>query len=109
MRSHSRNWATLGIALVVLLVLGSAVPGHAASAAKAKAQASPDNPVDINKATVESLMSVPGIGKVTAERIVKWRETNGPFRRIEDLIKVKGIGDKAFDKLRPYIKVSKSR
>ncbi len=54
-------------------------------------------------------MSVPGIGKVTADRIVKWRETNGPFRRIEDLIKVKGIGDKTFDKLRPYIKVSKSR
>ncbi len=109
MRSHSRNWATLGIALVVLLLLGSAAPGHAASAAKAKAQASPDNPVDINKATEESLTTVPGIGKVTAERIVKWRETNGPFRRIEDLMKVKGIGDKTFDKLRPYIKVSKSR
>jgi len=107
MRSHSRNWASLAIALVVLLLLGSAVPGQAASAAKA--QASPESPVDINKATVESLMTVPGIGKVTAERIVKWRETNGPFRRIEDLIKVKGIGDKTFDKLRPYIKVSKSR
>ena len=109
MRSHSHGWATLGIALVVLLALGSAVPGHATSASKAKPQASPDKPVDINKATVESLMSVPGIGKVTADRIVQWRETNGPFRRIEDLIKVKGIGDKAFDKLRPYIKVSKSR
>ena len=107
MRSHSRNWATLGIALVVLLLLGSAVPGHAASAAKAKA--SPDNPVDINKATVESLTTVPGIGKVTAERIVKWRETNGPFRRVEDLMKVKGIADKTLEKLRPYIKVSKSR
>ncbi len=109
MRSHSHGWATLGIALVVLLLLGSAVPGHAASAAKAKVQASRDNPVDINKATVESLTTVPGIGKVTAERIVKWRETNGPFRRVEDLMKVKGIGDKTFDRLRPYIKVSKSR
>ena len=109
MRSHYRNWATLGIALVVLLGLGSALPGNATIAAQAKTQASPDNPVDINKATVESLVTVPGIGEVTAERIVKWRETNGPFRRIEDLMKVKGIGDKTFDKLRPYIKVSKSR
>ena len=109
MRSHSRNWATLGIALVVLLLLGSAVPGNAASPSKEKARASSDNPVDINEATAESLTSVPGIGKITAERIVEWRETNGPFRRIEDLIKVKGIGDKMFDKLRPYIKVSKNR
>ena len=109
MRRHSRNWAILGIAFVVLFGLGSAVPGNVAIAAQAKTQASPENPVDINKATVESLATVPGIGKVTAERIVEWRETNGPFRRIEDLMKVKGIGDKTFDRLRPYIKVSKSR
>ncbi len=107
MRSQSRNWATLGIALVVLLVLGSAVPGHAASAAKAKA--SPDNPVDINQASANSLATVPGIGQVTAQRIVEWREAHGPFRRIEDLLKVKGIGDKTLDKLRPYLKVGKSR
>lgn len=109
MRSHSRNWAMLGIALVVLLLFGSAVPGHTAIAGKAKTHSGPDSPVDINKATVASLKTVPGIGKVTAERIVEWRETNGPFRRIEDLMKVKGIGDKTFEKLRPYIKVSKSR
>ncbi len=105
MRSQSRNWATLGIALVVLLLLSAGVPGHAAGAAKA----SPDHPVDLNKASVEALTTIPGIGKVTAERIVEWRESNGPFRRIEDLMKVKGIGDKTFDKLRPYIKVGKSR
>ena len=107
MRSQSRNWATLGIALVVLLLLSSAVPGHAASAAQAKA--SPDDPVDLNKATVESLTTIPGIGKVTAERIVEWRETNGPFRRIEDLMKVKGIGEKSLEKIRPYIRVGKGK
>jgi competence protein ComEA len=109
MRSHSRSRAILGIALMVLLAMGTVVPLQAASTAKASTQASSDNPVDLNKANVESLATVPGIGKVTAERIVQWREANGPFRRVEDLMKVKGIGDKTFDKLRPYIKVSKSR
>ena len=109
MRSHSRSRAILGIALMVLLAMGTVVPLQAASTAKARTQASSDNPVDLNKANVESLATVPGIGKVTAERIVQWREANGPFRRVEDLMKVKGIGDKTFDKLRPYIKVSKSR
>ena len=109
MRSQSRNRTTLGIALAVLLLLGSGVPGLATSPAEGTAKASADNPVDINKASVESLATVPGIGKVTAERIVKWRESNGPFRRIEDLMKVKGIGDKTLDKLLPYLKVGKSR
>ena len=109
MRSHSRSRAILGIALMVLLAMGTVVPLQAVSTAKAGTQASSDNPVDLNKANVESLATVPGIGKVTAERIVQWREANGPFRRVEDLMKVKGIGDKTFDKLRPYIKVSKSR
>ena len=53
--------------------------------------------------------TVPGIGEVTAARIVQWRDEHGPFRRAEDLMKVKGIGEKSFDKLRPYVKVGKSR
>jgi competence protein ComEA len=44
-----------------------------------------------------------------AKRIVAWREEHGPFRRVEDLIKVKGIGEKTFQKLRPYVTVESSR
>ena len=52
-------------------------------------------------------MEIPGIGEVTAQRIVEFREKHGPFGRVEDLLKVKGIGEKSFEKLRPYVKVAK--
>lgn len=100
--------AALGVALLVALALAVA-PAPGATAAEKQPQASPDTPVDLNKATTEALVSVPGIGKVMAERIVAWREEHGPFRRVEDLMKVKGVGEKTFEKLRPYVKVGKSR
>ena len=92
----------LGLLLIGLLLSGAVL---AAPADKA----TPDAPVDLNNASVAELGSVPGIGKVTAQRIVEWREKHGPFRHAEDLMKVKGIGEKSFDKLRPYVKVGKSR
>jgi competence protein ComEA len=98
----------LGVALLVALAVG-APPALAAGSAKAAGQASPDAPVDLNSATIEALTTVPGIGKAIAGRIVAWREEHGPFRRVEDLMKVKGIGEKTLEKLRPYVKVGKSR
>jgi competence protein ComEA len=108
MRSEFPVRAILGVALLVVLAMGVA-PALAAGSSKSAAQASPDAPVDLNAATVDALTTVPGIGQTIAERIVAWREEHGPFRRVEDLMKVKGIGEKTFDKLRPYIKVGKSR
>jgi competence protein ComEA len=64
-------------------------------------------PVDVNKAGIEELMTVPGIGKVMAQRIVEFREEHGAFNRVEDLLKVKGIGEKSLEKLKPYLKVGK--
>jgi len=107
MQKRVRLHAPLGLALLALLLL-AATPA-AIAAPQAKTAATADAPVDLNAATVDQLTTIPGIGRVTAERIVQWREQNGPFRRPEDLMKVKGIGDKSFDKLRPYIKVGKSR
>ena len=94
---------------LVLLILAAVSTVHAASPNKGESLAGDRTPVDINKATVEGLTAIPGVGKVMAQRIVDWREQNGPFRRVEDLLKIKGIGDKSFDKIRPYVKVSKNR
>ena len=88
-------------ALLACLVLASlAVPALAATANTQATQ------VDINKASVEQLVTIPGVGEATARRIVAFREEHGPFRRVEDLMKVKGIGEKSLEKLRPYVKVS---
>ncbi|MCX8057808.1 MAG: helix-hairpin-helix domain-containing protein [Spirochaetes bacterium] len=59
-------------------------------------------PIDINKATYEELIQIPGIGPTLAKRIIEWREQNGNFNSIEDLIKVKGIGEKIFEKIKSY-------
>lgn len=59
--------------------------------------------INVNSATVEELDKLPGIGKATATRIVEWRTSRGPFTSLEELTRVKGIGAKALEKLRPHI------
>ena len=66
-------------------------------------------PVDVNTASVEQLMSVPGIGQVVAQRIVEFREKNGPYKSVDDLLKVQGIGEKSLAKLRDRISVGKAK
>ena len=68
-------------------------------------QGSGNGKVDINTADADTLMLLPGIGSVTAEKIISYREKYGPFRKIEDIKKVSGIGDKTFEEIRKYIKV----
>lgn len=70
-------------------------PGTAAKAPPA----SPNAPVDINRAGNAELESLPGIGPVAAQRIVDGR----PYASVEDLLKVKGIGAKTLDRLRPLV------
>ena len=59
--------------------------------------------LNINTATVEQLQQLPGIGEKIAERIVKYREKNGPFSKAEDLLNVEGIGKKKLEKIKPFI------
>lgn len=63
----------------------------------------PVKKISINKASVQELASLPGIGLKKAKRIVEVRRRLGGFKKLEDLLKVKGIGEKTFKKLLPYI------
>ncbi len=60
-------------------------------------------PIDINTASAEELAKLPGIGPMTARFIVSYRGENGPFRAVEDLMSVKGIGRKTFEKIRELV------
>lgn len=60
--------------------------------------------IDLNVAGVNDLTSIPGVGRVTAERIFEYRRSNGKFRSVEELSKVKGIGTKKLEKIRPFVK-----
>lgn len=65
--------------------------------------------VNLNGATFSELNSLPGIGPITAERILEFRLENGPFKRIEELMNVRGIGEKKFLKIRELITVDSLR
>ncbi len=89
------------------LLLGLAVALGHLSAPAGWAQANPTAPktplVNINKASVEELTSLPGIGPKIAQRIVEYRTQHGPFKRKEELLNVQGIGPKKFERLKDRI------
>ncbi len=62
--------------------------------------------IDINRATAKEFERLPGIGPQIAGRIVAYREQNGAFKRIEDITKVRGIGPKTLERLRPHLTMS---
>jgi competence protein ComEA len=62
--------------------------------------------VDVNTAGCAELMQLPGIGPKLAERIVESRDTDGSFVDVDDLRRVKGIGKKILERIRPYVRVA---
>lgn len=61
--------------------------------------------IHVNRATKQELMSLPGIGETIAERIILFREDHGPFTALTDLMKVKGIGEKKFNRIAQFCTV----
>ena len=70
-------------------------------------QNSPFAVIDINNASIAELEKLPGIGAVIAKRIMDYRDHHGPFQTPEELTRVKGIGAKKLNSLKPYIKTGK--
>ncbi len=93
MKQTAHRLVALGLALALAFV---ALPAAAA----------PGQVVNVNSATVEQLQLLPNVGPALAQRIVEHREQNGQFKAAEDLMLVKGIGEKSFEKLRPYVATS---
>jgi competence protein ComEA len=93
------------LAICGTLVITSASALAQSNAAAQTAAVATKPAINLNAATLEQLETLPGIGRKTAERIVEYRTKSGGFKRIEELMNVKGIGEKSFLKLKPLIVV----
>ena len=76
---------------------------HLPSPTPISSAVAPTAQVDLNAATYNDLVKLPGIGPVMAKRILEFRATQGRFKRLQDLRKVKGIGAKTYEKLAPWL------
>ena len=66
-----------------------------------------ENSIDLNTASALQLESLPGIGSALADRIIAYREETGGFTSVEELLEVYGIGEEKFDKISPYLTVTR--
>jgi competence protein ComEA len=89
-------------------LLSALALGLALAAASAPAFAGPKlaGVVNVNTASAEQLSLLPGVGDARAREIVAARQKQGGFKRVEDLLAIKGIGEASLAKLRPYVSLS---
>jgi len=94
--------------IVVIILAASLLLGMTVAVSAEGGASKNDTVIDINSATADEIAGLPGIGEKKAAAIVRWREGNGGFSIIEDIMNVEGIGLKTFEKIQPHIVVRQS-
>ena len=106
------------VSLAVLVVLSSPLAAQS-GAPKAQGSRAAKPPVaatvvstevvNLNSATAAQIASLPGIGPKTADLVVQYRTKNGPFKKIEEIMNVRGIGEKSFLKIKDRLTIGEPR
>jgi competence protein ComEA len=96
----------LACAIAASLVLAPGTVSAQGKAAKPKPAPAVTTPINLNTATAADLQALPGVGAATARLIIEHRDKNGGFKKVEELMNIKGIGEKSFLKLKPLITVA---
>lgn len=96
--------ALMGAAvLIAALGLGSAEPLRAQEAPTTTERSSISGVVNVNVADAGQLELLPGVGPAKARAILEYRKAKGPFKKVEDLLEVSGIGERALERIRPFV------
>ena len=96
-------------ASLVICVLLAASTGIAAQGKTSPPAKEAPAVVNLNTATSSQIEALPGIGASTAKRIIEYRDKNGGFKKVEELMNVKGIGEKSFLRLKPLVTVGEAK
>jgi comEA protein len=102
----------IGAVVVMMLAVASGAQAQAAGtrpSTEKAAKPTAASPVNLNTASSAELQGLPGVGPSMAGRILEYRQKNGGFKKIEDLMNVKGIGEKSFLKLKPLVTVTPAK
>jgi competence protein ComEA len=104
----SPKGVTTALCAVLLALATTSVPRVYAAREQGGQDLKPTQ-VNLNTAGVTELEKLPGVGPAMAQRILEYRQKNGGFKKIEDLMNVRGIGEASFLKLKPQITVTQAR
>jgi competence protein ComEA len=96
----------VAFAAVPAFAVAQALPPGANQAGGAVKEKPAAAPVNINTATATELEKLPGVGPATAARMIEYRQKNGGFKKVEDVMNIRGIGEKSFLKLKPLITIA---
>jgi competence protein ComEA len=101
------------LSIVALAVLVATQPqltsAQSKTSGRSTAKPAVTGTVNINTASIAELQALPGIGAKTAERIIEYRQKNGPFKKVEELMNVRGVGEKNFLKLKGHLSVAAAK
>jgi competence protein ComEA len=100
------NRRSIALAVALAFLWSASVPLKAQKAAPPTAPTTRSEPVNLNTANAAQLATLPGIGPKTADLIIQYRQKAGGFKKIEEVMNVRGIGEKSFLKFKSLITVT---